>query len=174
MLFYLSLGSNIEPEKSSFEMLCRLCKTFGVLGVFPFRYTEPVSISTASRFVNGLVVLHYEAPAASLKAKLEGIEITMGRDRSDPQRSNKDRTADLDILASSEHLDLRCFSDAEESYVRAVFNLLGEAPDLTGFGLASYQRPASVHFDALAGEIVVIEDELQSFHDRVEATLKVQ
>jgi 2-amino-4-hydroxy-6-hydroxymethyldihydropteridine diphosphokinase len=174
MLYYLSTGSNIEPEASSVRMLCHLCESFGVLGVYPFRYTSPVSISSDNDFLNGLVALYFQGSSKELKAKLDAIEEAMGRDRSDPDRSIKGRRADLDILGASDTLSPSIFGQTDESYVQQVFELRGRSPDLEPFGLAAYQRPASVYLDGLTGEIVVVEDEFKRFDDWVKAALEIE
>jgi len=178
MYFYLSLGSNTRPEQSSVEIVRHLCTNFGVVGLFPFRYTTPVSIASASMsesmFINGLAVIFFDGDVRGLKEVLVSIETEMGRDRSDPQRSVKDRTADLDILSQSDEYEPSVFLRAEEPYVHQVFQLQGQVPELQELGLAPYQRPATVNLDALTGQIVVREDELQGFHNWAESTLKVK
>ena len=169
MYFYLSLGSNIDPERSAVQMTLHLCQKFGVIALYPFRYTEPESIESEGLFVNSLAVVQAVMPTSVVKLKLNQIETAMGRDRNDPLRSQKNRAADIDILNFSDTLDLSIFSRAKEGYVQSCYDLVGEVPTLENLGLASYQRPSSVYLDAGSSDIRVVEDELQCFVNGVKA-----
>lgn len=171
MYFYLSLGSNIDAEKSSVTMLRMLCQHFEKLGVFPFRYTEPEGIVSDQAFVNSLAVLWSDNEEVGVKKVLNYIEITMGRDRNDPLRSVKARHADIDILGASAVLSTVFFERATEPYVQQCFEAKGLSPDFSEWGLAAYQRPSTVYLDAVTGKVGVVEDEFDGFKDWVEATL---
>ncbi len=170
MYFYLSLGSNIEPEKSAAEMLLKLCQRFEHLALVPFCYTKPEAIESEQDFANALVVICAQMSSAQVKAALVEIETQMGRDRAHPRRSFLSRSADIDILAESAQLDLNLFKQAEEIYVQSCLSLSGPFVDLSFYGLTPHQRAASVHLDAAAGQVVIVEDELQGFEDWAEAT----
>lgn len=171
MYFYLSLGSNISPEASAVRMVRALCLRFGKIGLFPFCYTPPEGINSDTLFLNGLAIIAASDAKLLVKDQLNAIETAMGRDRDDPERSYKDRTADIDILAQAEALDLRHFYAAPESYVQTCFHLRGTTrPDLRQWGLASYQRPSTVHVDTCTGKICVIEDELEGLKHWVETS----
>lgn len=174
MFFYLSLGSNVDAESSSVTMLRMLCEHFGHLAVFPFRYTEPEGIDSDRDFVNSLVILWCDQPKIRVKQTLNQIEVTMGRDRSDPLRSVKARCADIDILACSYEFDTRAFDSTNEPYVKACLDGEGTSADLSPWGLPSYQRTSTVHLDAVSGDIRVIEDECHGFKHWVETTFKGQ
>lgn len=172
MYFYLSIGTNIHPEASAVAIVRLLCQAFSSVGVFPFRYTEPEEVALEDTFLNALAVIYSRDDTSAVKAVLNEIEAEMGRDRSDPQRSVKNRTADLDILACSPVLDFSAFAAARESYIQACLKGLGPMPNLEPYGLASYQRAATINIDALTGQIIVVDDELDCFKHWVEATFK--
>ena len=172
MYFYLSLGSNVDAEFSAVCMIRHLCERFGVIGAYPFQYTEPEGVKSDIPFLNALVILKSGMDASAIKEELNRIEEAMGRDRSDPLRSLKSRCADIDILAESEALDLMTFSRMREAYVNTCFKLQGVMPDLTRYGLASYQGTASIYLDTLTGDILVNEDKLQGLENGLEASFK--
>lgn len=177
MYYYLSLGSNIRAEESAVIMVQNLSRHFGTIGLFPFRYTLPEGVESKTRFVNTLVVIKvikggqsFERLSLQVKSILNSIEVSMGRNRNDPERSIKDRTADIDILGASEILEFGLFEQAREGYVRNCYFLQGEQPQLIKYGLAPHERAATVNFDAVTGQICILEDELHSFEHRFEAT----
>lgn len=174
MYFYLSLGSNIDAESSAVMMLRHLCERFGVIGAYPFRYTEPEGIESDIPFLNSLVVIRCEMSSSELKRILNAIEEDMGRDRNDPERSAKNRRADIDILGFNECLKLDVFKQAKESYVATCMRLDGNTSDLSNYGLPSYQRPATVYLDALTSNVVVIEDEFEGFEYGLKTTFEGQ
>ena len=147
-----------------------LCERFGCIALVPFRYTEPEGIEGAPIFVNALAVVSADRLCGSVKRILNNIETSMGRDRKDPLRSVKSRTADIDIVAEHAHFDLTVFKDMSETYVQACITGQGKQPDLRALGLASHQGPASVYLDAITGDIVVIEDEFDCFINGFKAT----
>ena len=60
--------------------------------------TQPVDMKTNHPFLNALFTLDTELTAEQLKRQFNQIEETLGRDRSDPMSSVKDRPIDIDIL----------------------------------------------------------------------------
>jgi len=174
MYYYLSIGTNIDPEKSSVRILEMLCEAFTTLALFPFRYTEPEGVELSDTFLNALVVVYSPEDWVRVKAILNEIEAKMGRDRSDPLRSIKNRAADLDILEASSKLDFEPYSSAKEAYIKACFELTGTQVNLLAYGLASHQGPATIYIDALTGNIVVVDDELDRFKHWVESSFERQ
>ena len=55
-------------------------------------------MNTKRDFLNALFIIQTSMSAEQLKQEFNRIEEALGRDRSDPQRSFKDRTIDIDIL----------------------------------------------------------------------------
>lgn len=96
--YLCSMGANIAPEKNfalAKEALTKLGRTY----FSSARYTKPVAIDTKHDFLNALLIVESELSAEQLKARFNEIEEALGRDRSDPMSSEKDRPMDIDILA---------------------------------------------------------------------------
>lgn len=99
-LWIVGLGSNVEPERNVPRMLAAL------LGIAPrvvasrVVATEPQGLlpGESGRFLNLAVALECASEPAAFKKRLESIEAALGRDRSDPERRRRSRTADLDPL----------------------------------------------------------------------------
>jgi 2-amino-4-hydroxy-6-hydroxymethyldihydropteridine diphosphokinase len=61
----------------------------------------PIGINSQQDFYNVVVFIETAMTEIELKAICNDIEISLGRDRNDPDRKIKDRTADLDILTKA-------------------------------------------------------------------------
>ncbi|RUO55416.1 2-amino-4-hydroxy-6-hydroxymethyldihydropteridine diphosphokinase [Pseudidiomarina homiensis] len=96
--YLCSMGANIAPEKN-FSLAKEQLKDLGRTYFSAARYTQPVAIETEHEFLNALFIIESSLPAQQLKAKFNAIEEALGRDRSDPRSSEKDRPMDIDILA---------------------------------------------------------------------------
>lgn len=92
------MGANIAPEKNFALAKDRLVQ-LGQTQFSSAHYTQPVAINTDLEFLNALFVIESPLAAEQLKAKFNAIEEALGRDRSDPLSSEKDRPMDIDILA---------------------------------------------------------------------------
>jgi len=130
--FFVSLGSNIKPEHHIAEALETLADRFSPLISFPVVHTPPCDIESENEFLNGLVLFYSDLTEEQIKEQFNALEERSGRDRSDPARSEKDRTLDLDILAVQDTLDLSVCNTFDEPYtqqcVRAAELLEGKAP----------------------------------------------
>ncbi|VUD67514.1 hypothetical protein TDB9533_03831 [Thalassocella blandensis] len=137
MHYYLSIGTNISPEYNAAQIIKLLATAFGEIHYFPFVYTQPQGMRTHNTFLNSVAVVKSELDSTEFKQQLNTIETTLGRDRTDPLRSKKDRTADIDILGSSEQWDSQFFHQFNESYIRGVVRPGTSArfANLTAFGL---------------------------------------
>lgn len=98
--YFLSLGTNINPEENVWHMLDALLELFGALDVSLIEQTEATGFSSAHYFLNLCVRIKSEDSHEELKKKLVQIEIDLGRDRSHPDSKRSDRPADIDILFS--------------------------------------------------------------------------
>jgi 2-amino-4-hydroxy-6-hydroxymethyldihydropteridine diphosphokinase len=99
---YLSLGSNIDPERNIEAALKRLADHGPVLAVSTIWETAPVGFTAQANFLNGAVVIETELSAAELKHQvLRSIEDELGRVR-DAANKNGPRTIDLDIILFNE------------------------------------------------------------------------
>ncbi|MFL0811389.1 MAG: 2-amino-4-hydroxy-6-hydroxymethyldihydropteridine diphosphokinase [Agarilytica sp.] len=160
MHYYLSLGSNIEPEKNAVKMLAALANRFGAFIAYPFYYTPPVKITSGHPFLNSLAIIPSGLQPDAFKAELNCIEIRLGRDRSDPLRSQKDRTADIDILKISAKVDTLFFENFDEPYIN-IFTLgKDKRADLSAFGLPTTERATTVDLDTTTGHIRVVDSAL--------------
>jgi 2-amino-4-hydroxy-6-hydroxymethyldihydropteridine diphosphokinase len=94
--FYLSLGSNIEPEKNLAEALFRL-QEHGVLQDMSSVWESPAVGARGPNFLNLCISYVVPLPGTALKSKvLLPIERALGRARG--RDRNAPRTIDIDIL----------------------------------------------------------------------------
>lgn len=193
MYFFVSLGSNIKPEHHIAEALETLANRFSPLISFPVVHTPPCDIESENEFLNGLVLFYSDLTEEQIKEQFNALEERSGRDRSDPARSEKDRTLDLDILAVQDTLDLSVCSTFDEPYtqqcVRAAELFKGEghvlrkaspfgAPPSGDLPCATISiagnllghRPAAIYRDHTRGDILVIEDTVDSLLQRFKTT----
>jgi dihydroneopterin aldolase / 2-amino-4-hydroxy-6-hydroxymethyldihydropteridine diphosphokinase len=93
---FVSLGSNIEPERNLPEATRRLARHCRLLAVSPVYETEPVGRTDQPSFLNAAVRLEtYRTPAELKEEVLLAVEQKLGRVRTDDK--NDPRTIDLDI-----------------------------------------------------------------------------
>lgn len=93
---YISVGSNIEPEKNIPEALEKLKKYVRVNAISTFYRTIPVGRPEQSAFINGVWQINAEQTARELKFHvLRQIEAELGRVRTEDKYAA--RTIDLDI-----------------------------------------------------------------------------
>lgn len=98
MKYLCSLGSNIEPELHFSRAKHYLAKLADELEFSRDITTKPVGLNTNHPFLNALFILETALTPTALKAEFNQIEVLLGRDRSDPLCSVKDRPIDIDIL----------------------------------------------------------------------------
>jgi 2-amino-4-hydroxy-6-hydroxymethyldihydropteridine diphosphokinase len=92
---YLSLGSNIEPEKHLRAAIAELRARFGTLIVSPVYRSAAVGFD-GPEFLNLAVGLDTDLDALALDAWLHALEDRHGRRRDVPRYAN--RTLDVDIV----------------------------------------------------------------------------
>ena len=92
---YISIGSNIEPERNLRSAVAALRERFGDVKVSPVYRTRSVSFE-GEDFLNASVVLESDVHPFALNERLHALEVAHGRDRRD--KSYSDRTLDLDII----------------------------------------------------------------------------
>ncbi len=100
---YLSLGSNLEPERHLREALAALVAAFGPLQVSP-AYRTPARGFTGPDFLNLAVAIDTSLSAQALRDWLHALESRLGRDRSAPRLSSHTLDADL-VLYGEQILD---------------------------------------------------------------------
>ncbi len=100
---YLSLGSNIEPERhlyAALQALQNLSQT--PLGVSPWYRSAAVGFVGAD-FYNGVVCLDSTLSAPALVAACRGLEAALGRQRGAEKFAP--RTLDIDLLLHGDRVD---------------------------------------------------------------------
>ncbi len=100
--YFLSLGSNIEPERHMDACLAALQKQFHVLKVSSFYETDPIGPAGDQPFWNAVVWVESDDTPDSLTAKLREIEFSLGRRRESGNRFAP-RTIDIDLLPQPEY-----------------------------------------------------------------------
>jgi 2-amino-4-hydroxy-6-hydroxymethyldihydropteridine diphosphokinase len=93
---YLSIGSNIEPERNLRSAVAALRERFGEVQLSPGYRTRAVGFDGPD-FLNTTAVIESDVHPFALNDWLHALEITHGRDRRD--KSYSDRTLDLDIIS---------------------------------------------------------------------------
>lgn len=96
--YLCSMGANIAPEEN-FARAQQRVRQLGRVYFSSAQYTQPVAIVTEHDFLNALFIIECALSAQVLKERFNEIEEALGRDRSDPLSSEKDRPMDIDILA---------------------------------------------------------------------------
>ena len=92
---YLSLGSNLDPERHLRAGIDALRERFGdVLVSAAYRF--PAVGYAGHDFLNAAAAIRTDLPPQALNAWLHALEDAHGRDRSGPRYS--DRTLDIDIV----------------------------------------------------------------------------
>lgn len=157
MYYVISIGSNIQPEHHVAAAVSMLAKSFGSLYLYQRVYTQAQLVESNHVFINSVLVLNSTLTASELKTQLCHIEESLGRDRSDPQRSVKDRSCDLDIICCQELWSEAWKTALTESYVQQVFDPVSkQAPIQLGCQLFS-ERPAAIYFQAQAGDKFIVD-----------------
>lgn len=103
--YFVSLGSNIEAKRNVVRMLVALLKLSPEVAISSIAVTNAEGMPSNRPFLNLVVRIKCALSATDLKQQFNKIELALGRDRSDPLKKIKDRTADLDILFSCETSD---------------------------------------------------------------------
>ncbi|HTD29336.1 MAG TPA: 2-amino-4-hydroxy-6-hydroxymethyldihydropteridine diphosphokinase [Xanthomonadaceae bacterium] len=109
---YLSLGSNLDPERNLRSAAAALRERFGDVVFSTVLRTPPVGFD-GPEFLNAAAIVRTDLDPYAFVAWLHGLESRQGRDRSGPRFSS--RTLDIDIVfyddlvivpAPSSHLQL--------------------------------------------------------------------
>ena len=92
---YLSLGSNVDPERHLAQAVDELRERFGDVVVSSFLRTPAVGFDGPD-FVNAAAIVETDLPIVELDAWLHALEDAHGRRRDVPRFS--DRPLDIDIV----------------------------------------------------------------------------
>ncbi|NIO41738.1 MAG: 2-amino-4-hydroxy-6-hydroxymethyldihydropteridine diphosphokinase [Burkholderiales bacterium] len=96
-LAYLSLGSNIEPERNLPAAVSQLAQFGRVRAVSSVWETLPVGLSDQPNFLNAAVLIETHLSARALREEaIAAIEAALGRVRT--ENKNAPRTIDIDIM----------------------------------------------------------------------------
>lgn len=120
MHYFLSIGSNIDPEKNIILILEQLFNFSPRLLVSTVILTEPEGFESKHHFLNACIYFESNIlKVFELKEHFNCIETLLGRDRNDPNRRKKDHPADIDIIWGLEKLsDIPALPT--ESYIRPL------------------------------------------------------
>jgi 2-amino-4-hydroxy-6-hydroxymethyldihydropteridine diphosphokinase len=114
-LAYLSLGSNIEPERHLPSAVAHLAQFGHVRSVSTVWETPPLGFSDQPVFLNAAVLLETNLSAQTLSQEaIPAVEAALGRVRS--ENKNAPRTIDIDIMLFNRdiiQLDRRHIPDPE-------------------------------------------------------------
>jgi len=97
--FLLGIGSNIDPHKNITQIIYLLLEHFPLLSLSRVLEIPPIGMNSQRDFLNVVVFIQTQQSETELKAICNTIEVQLGRNRNDPDRKMKDRSADLDILS---------------------------------------------------------------------------
>jgi 2-amino-4-hydroxy-6-hydroxymethyldihydropteridine diphosphokinase len=96
-LAYLSLGSNIEPERNLTAAVALLARYGRVRAISTIWETRPVGFADQPNFLNVALLLETRLSAQALRNEaIATIETALGRVRS--ENKNAPRTIDIDIM----------------------------------------------------------------------------
>ena len=101
---FLSVGSNIEPEKNIPACLKILKETFPVKKTSSIYETDPVGSAGNRKFWNLAVLIETGLARKALIKELQKIEASLGRQR-DPHDKFAPRSIDLDIVPAPDYLE---------------------------------------------------------------------
>lgn len=173
MLYFLSLGTNINPKLNAVRMVSELIKAFGAIQLFPFVETEPVEINSGNPFLNSICVLKSDCEQDAVKNITNNIEISLGRDRADPLSCKKDRTADIDIILwSAVPIEFNSLLSNEPYVNSVVLSNPDRRVDLSSCGLPAIDGPTTVDLNTHTGQIVVTDDKFDCFNQALEAAFR--
>lgn len=168
--YYLALGSNLSPASNIARGLSLLQAQFNHLLIWPVVETPPTAMESDKQFYNTLVIVRSALSPATIKAQCNQIETALGRDRSDPLSSQKDRSLDIDVLARQVELEPAITDEFDEPYVRQVLHA-GQQPngECRRIALAAQhlgETASTIYTDHTTGHIMVIEDGINRLLER--------
>ncbi len=118
--YLLGLGSNLEPHKHLPGAITELAHLGRISAQSPVVTTAPVGDTFHHEFCNQLLVLESDLLPGPLKQRLQHIEVKLGREPKNPDRKTKDRTIDIDILATANTAEECRQATLEEPYYLRV------------------------------------------------------
>ncbi|RWU11604.1 2-amino-4-hydroxy-6-hydroxymethyldihydropteridine diphosphokinase [Pseudidiomarina gelatinasegens] len=119
-IYLCTMGANLAPE-TNFAKAREQIARYGRAHYSRAIYTRPVAMESDLDFLNALFLLETDLDSDALKLHFNAIEIDLGRDRTDPLSSQKDRPMDIDILGNLMHKDIW---QLVPSYLKPVISTL--------------------------------------------------
>jgi len=98
---YLSLGSNVDPERNLRSAIAALRERFGDLSLSPIYRTAAIGFDGPD-FLNAAAIIESDLDPQALNDWLHALEDAHGRDRSSPRFG--DRPLDIDIVFYDERI----------------------------------------------------------------------
>lgn len=172
MYYYLSIGTNIHPKENAVAIVKALCLAFENVTLYPFICTSPEDMTSQNSFLNSVAIITSPNNIKDIKLTLNRIETNLGRDRQDPDRSTKDRPADIDILSQSTDLDPVQFEKFGQKYIKNAYLMTSKPVDLTKHGLTALKGPSTVHLDCRSSNIVIRHQHQYRLENGLKPTLK--
>lgn len=102
MRFFLSAGSNIDPELHIPSSIEALKKNFDIISISSVYETDPVGPAGGRKFWNYAAAIGFTANREELSVKIRKLESLLGRKR-DPQNKFAPRCIDIDILPQPDY-----------------------------------------------------------------------
>ncbi len=93
---FISIGSNIEPEKNMLETLRLLSKHVAISRISTVYLTEPLLHKSQPKYYNCVIEIETDIEPSALKLVLKAIERQLGRRRTKDKYAS--RTIDLDLV----------------------------------------------------------------------------
>ncbi|WP_328189018.1 2-amino-4-hydroxy-6-hydroxymethyldihydropteridine diphosphokinase [Marinobacter sp. OP 3.4] len=157
MWYLCGLGSNIAPKHNLPLAVARLARLFGPVSLSPVVRTAPQGMASDNSFLNALAVFQSDLPPDRVKQHLNELEESLGRDRSDPDSSVRDRPIDVDILESRNRPGFSGQAITEDYYRRLLEGeaVRGEPLLLEGWPLG--EAPATIDWNQGAGDEIVVQ-----------------
>lgn len=128
MLYFCSMGSNIEPATNVCRAIEALVTQVAPLTLSPLIQTEPHGMQSSQPFYNALFWFESTADISTIKQLFNAIEERLGRNRNDPEKKTKDRPIDLDILYAGEPCPLSDLRIDDPYLAPLTPTLSGRAP----------------------------------------------
>lgn len=160
-LAYLSLGSNIEPDRNLPAAVSQLAQFGQVRAVSSVWETLPVGFSDQPNFLNAVVLLETHLSARALREEaITAIEEALGRVRT--ENKNAPRTIDIDIMLFNHdiiQLERRRIPDPEVLERSFVAIPLAEiTPDYVHPETGQTLKDIAGQFDATSADMVLRDD----------------
>lgn len=171
MWYLCGIGSNIDPERNLPAAVVELVARFGPVSLSAVIRTAPRGMESDRWFLNALAVFHCELPPDRVKARLNRLEESMGRDRSDPLSAIRDRPIDIDILEVRQRPAFTGEQVTEDYYHQLLADQPADPQRVWLQGQPLGQAPATIHRDQGAGHKMVVHQGQNLLYDAVKAAL---